>query len=399
MGESKLNAFIEKYALRNNKPNNKVSAWNNVSALCTIYGCHKKTTHFIVGLAVCHRHALSKVTTCCDCGEVLLRSFGYGITLCPKRDREWVCKRCLKKYYDTCPHCGNAKKAYELLCASCSSNPMISDTYEALDSLDRKMALVVMEYYSVLARELEDGGKLEFRATPEQVETIARYFITTVSAELRHAKSSANLDTSDYYCLTKLKEMDGGEISSARGKLMLAVSSYDDLGVYDTLIFLRSAYAVFRSGTWRSGFGGCMWGYCVWRAFLLLGELYNRNGYAPRLLWETCLNACHNNNRWLNKVGTHTLDVLTMGANASPKEILDIYYANDPIRYLSLYTKNISPLISVCEANDLKVMPPVEEIWTDEFCESYHPGYRAIPPTINSNERGRFDRLLRVSNE
>jgi len=134
-----------------------------------------------------------------------------------------------------------------------------------------------------------------------------------------------------------------------------------DLGLSDSIKFLRSAYCVFYEGRWPSSFGGMSWANCCWQSIRLLSQLQATPGYADKLLWELCLNACHNNSTWLNKVAgdgiCYTLRVLFTGAYKTPDAILDIYYSNDPMAALPNCTGVPRP------EYEFRLLPEPEDVW------------------------------------
>jgi len=332
---------------------------------CYYLHCNKKAIH-VVGIPYCKEHALEKFTECVVCRKVIAKAFEYAAPV-EHSMRKWACSACIELKYEECPNCGHYKAMDSLLCGACNRDADLADRTEILEAADREMALIVLEYYSCMARELEWGGKVPFIVSPEQLRSMARYFATTVACELRHAGDVAGLHYDDYHCLRILDQYTDFRYGTQRTPTMVSFLEWNP-DVYDSMVFLRSAYAAFSSGSWRSSFGGSSWAYCSWRALLLLSALYNNNGKADRFIWETCLNACHNNSRWLNKLGNNTFRVLILGAHGTPNTIMDIYYAQDPIFQLKRYAKNKKITKDV---NDFAAMPPVEEVWTRQFIEEY----------------------------
>lgn len=330
----------------------------------------KAKPKYSIGLPYCERHAVKQFFTCPHCGRVEPKINGSTVYTNDENRKIKICYRCVRHHFEGCPQCGSAKPVNDLLCHNCSKDDVLRSCAEKLDALDRETALIVLEYYSVLAREIEDKTKMQFRLSGEQLQTLATYFFLTASSELRHAGSIAGLWWEDFHCLRMLTKLDRHSNKSETRKRYLGSLDGEMPDIYEVLAFLRSAYVCFNDSGWGSGgsYGGRAWAYCVWRALMLLSELYNNRGYADRFTWEACLNACHNNTRWLDKVGSNILKVLVLGANGTPKQIIDAYYADDPIRHVKSFSKGRKPEKVV---NEYGRMPRVEEVWTAYFKEDY----------------------------
>jgi len=229
--------------------------------------------------------------------------------------------------------------------------------------LDREAALVILDYYAALARECEWGHEEVIRMSPDKVDTVAEYCAATISTELRFLPNGAhnnycrnggrNGDRS--YAIEVLCEDSGHNFCCCNLDTAINGISYKGR---DEQKYLRSAYCLFSEVEWPEGFGGPAWAHCTWRTLELISALRHRNGYADRLLWETCLNSCHNNSRWLNKLGTCCVyQVLCLGAEATPAHILDVYYSGEPLAIIREV-----PFVTLEGLRDYE-LPATDDVW------------------------------------
>jgi hypothetical protein len=227
--------------------------------------------------------------------------------------------------------------------------------------LDEAAALVVLKYYAGLARECEWGHREVIRISHEEVDTLSSYFSATLTSELRLACRCYYEDNNNFrsYAYSVLYHISIDlHRDNPRWLALGPIISHHLYNGADEQKYMRSAYHIFKDYPWSDGFGGEAWAHCTWRAINLISALRYRDGYADRELWEACLGACHNNNRWLNKIGNRCVySVLCLGFESSPKKILDIYYGDDAVTQLS-----VVPWVALKTECGVK-LPETEEIW------------------------------------
>jgi hypothetical protein len=322
--------------------------YHNLFTICSVCEeiCEKGNTYSHGSYTLCYGCADYHIF-CYDCDNIVHVDNVYSMN----EDSENFCKNCFLKRYPT------------------TNLPSLGDgvsNSSGRQDLEEAMATVILRYYANIATNLEWGSKEQFRLTEEELKTVAQYFVTTAAAELRNA-TKCQIIVDHHWCLKILHTHCNSinwRLSSSRN-LVMGTTSLLDISINDSLKFLRSAYVVFYSENWKDldgSFGGKNWANCCLQAINLLSALNSQNGYADNLLWEMCLNASHNNSNWLNKVpgesGTLWVAyVLDMGANLSPKQILDIYYAKDPLKALPC---NGMPEKVHC---DFSRLPSPESVW------------------------------------
>lgn len=195
---------------------------------------------------------------------------------------------------------------------------------EKMVAMDKEAAEVVFYYYVNHAKNIVDGTKEKYILSSEDRLKMANLASNTVDMELRHLYSHCeavheNMTWFCHYiqqfCLTHRED-----------RFQDFNTHTKNWRVGQHIEFLKNAAKVFY-GKWVDGYGGRSWCNCAWYAHIFLCDLEEGHGYASDISWERFLCCCHNNSRWLDKLGYSVTSVLNLGLNATPEKILG--YLND----------------------------------------------------------------------
>jgi hypothetical protein len=196
-----------------------------------------------------------------------------------------------------------------------------------IDKATDRVIEAVLLYYDRVAHEKEPPKLPNW-----WLNEVSFYMAATASCELRHISNKCKSIVDKgfpiaIYALENLIKYETGDSHQDRKNVAYEFRKHCrkyDLNSDYHLWFLEGASYVF-AGDWRDSFGGSTWSSCCTHASNWIKDNIE-NGIAPIMSWERWLYACHNNGRWLSKLGDANLvlKAMNLGAQANAKEIKSI---------------------------------------------------------------------------